>query len=204
MPRSSWITSTPSSWSTGRSTTPAVAYSRPPWDIAAASANPLYRVRRLLLKSCDELDARGWDRLTRGLREGDPDGAVWACYQLKEILRDSYRQRDVDAASAALDVFYDYAARSGVPECRRLAGTIRRWHHDILAGHVTGGPRTDLRRASTWPSSGSSASAAASPTSTTTGSACSCTPASPGTLPRPQDCEPALPAQLRRPSNPSL
>jgi transposase len=84
-------------------------------------------------------DARGWDRLTRGLREGDPDGAVWACYQLKEILRDSYRQRDVDAVSAALDVFYDYAARSGVPECRRLAGTIRRWHHEILAWHVTGG-----------------------------------------------------------------
>jgi len=44
--------------------------------------DPLYRIRKLLLKACGDLDARGWQRLADGLRAGDPDGAVTAAWQL--------------------------------------------------------------------------------------------------------------------------
>ncbi|MQA92917.1 MAG: hypothetical protein GEU90_22285 [Gemmatimonas sp.] len=36
-------------------------------------------------------------------------------------------------------MFYLWAAHSGVDECRRLSGTIRRWEAEVLAWHVTGG-----------------------------------------------------------------
>jgi transposase len=102
-------------------------------------ADPLYRIRRLLLAACDDLDTRGWWRLAEGLRLGDPDHELLATWQLKEALRDVYRARDIDAAREALKVFYQWATDSGVDECRRLARTIRRWKHEVLAWHVTDG-----------------------------------------------------------------
>lgn len=101
--------------------------------------DPLYRIRRLLLKACDDLDTRGWWRLAEGLRVGDPDHELLTTWQLKEALRDVYRARDVDAAREALEAFYQWAAHSGVDECRRLSGTIRRWEREMLAWHRTGG-----------------------------------------------------------------
>ena len=101
--------------------------------------DPLYRIRRLLLKACEDLDDRGWWRLAEGLHGGDPDHALLTTWQLKEALRDIYRAADIDAAREALEVFYLWAAHSGVDECRRLAGTIRRWEAEVLAWHLTGG-----------------------------------------------------------------
>lgn len=36
-------------------------------------------------------------------------------------------------------MFYGHCAASGVPEVRRLAGTIRRWEAEVLAWHTTAG-----------------------------------------------------------------
>jgi hypothetical protein len=73
------------------------------------------------------------------VRVGDPDHELLTTWQLKEALRDVYRAADAAAAREALDVFYLWAAHSGVDECRRLARTIRRWEREVLAWHTTGG-----------------------------------------------------------------
>jgi transposase len=45
----------------------------------------------------------------------------------------------VEAARAVLDVLYAWADSGDVPELRRFAGTVRRWEHEILNYHRTGG-----------------------------------------------------------------
>ena len=101
--------------------------------------DPLYRNRKLLLKACEDLDARGWTRLGDALRAGDPDGAVTAAWQLKEITRDLYRADGIDPARDVLALLYAWAASGDVPEMRRFAGTVRRWENEILAYFTTGG-----------------------------------------------------------------
>lgn len=101
--------------------------------------DPLYRARKLLLMACEQLDARGCQRLRHALAEGDPDGQVLAAWQLKEITRDLYRAADVDAAREVLELLYTWADTAGIPELRRFAGTVRRWEREILAWHLTGG-----------------------------------------------------------------
>lgn len=101
--------------------------------------DPLYRVRKLLLKALDGLDGVGLTRLMTALRVGDPHGDVYAAWQLKEITRDLYRVRDLEHARATLDVLYGWVDDHPVPELRRFAGTVRRWQDEILAWHTTDG-----------------------------------------------------------------
>ena len=101
--------------------------------------DPLYRIRKLLLKACGDLDARGWQRLADALRAGDPDGAVTAAWQLKEITRDLYRAKDIDAARHTLTLLNAWADSGAVPETRRFAATVRRWENEMLAYFTTGG-----------------------------------------------------------------
>jgi transposase len=101
--------------------------------------DPLYRVRKLLLKACENLDSRGWQRLADGLRAGDPHGEVTAAWQLKEITRDLYRADDIDHARQILAVLYTWADSGDIPEMRRFAATVRRWEHEVLAYFTTGG-----------------------------------------------------------------
>ena len=101
--------------------------------------DPLYRIRKLLLKACGNLDAAGWARLGAGLAAGDPDGHVNAAWQLKEITRDLYRARDVAHAREILDLLYAWAASGDVPEMRRFARTLARWQPEVLAYFTTGG-----------------------------------------------------------------
>ena len=69
---------------------------------------------------------------------GDPDGEVGAAYLAKELLREVYETTDVADARRRLGVFYDHCTRSDVVELRRLARTVRRWEHQIVAWHRTG------------------------------------------------------------------
>ncbi len=50
-----------------------------------------------------------------------------------------YRARDIDAARVALGEFYDATQTAGIPECDRLARTIRRWEAAVLAYYTTDG-----------------------------------------------------------------
>ncbi|MPZ87448.1 MAG: ISL3 family transposase [Nitriliruptorales bacterium] len=103
------------------------------------AGDPLYGVRKLLLKACEDLDTRGWHKLARGLERGDPDGEAAAAWQLKELTRDLYRASTVAGAREALEVFYAWAHSGNVPEMRRFAGTVQRWEDEMLAYFTTGG-----------------------------------------------------------------
>ena len=102
-------------------------------------ADPLYRIRRVLLTGAERMTARQWQRLEAAWDAADPDDEVYLAWAVKEALRDVYRADCVHGARVALADFYDWADGSGVPESRRLAATVRRWEAEILAYHVTGG-----------------------------------------------------------------
>lgn len=101
--------------------------------------DPLYGIRRLLLRTWSNLNERGWERLRAGLAAGDPDGEVAAVWLARELLNEVYTAVDVAHARRRLIVFFHHAADAEIPELTRLAGTIDRWHDELLAYHTTGG-----------------------------------------------------------------
>ena len=103
------------------------------------TADPLYGIRRLLLRTWAHLTERGWERLRAGLAAGDPDGHVAAVWLARELLSEVYAARDLAHAKRRLIVFFQHAADADVPELTRLAHTVDRWRNEILAFHTTGG-----------------------------------------------------------------
>lgn len=96
------------------------------------TGDPLYGIRKLLLKASGDLNARGWTRLAAGLAAGDPAGSVAAAWQLKELVRDLYRSPDIDAARRVLNTVYAWADTGDVPRCaawpaRCAVGRTRCW-----------------------------------------------------------------------------
>ena len=65
--------------------------------------DPLYRIRKLLLKGSERLDERGSDRMLLGLRAGDPSDEVLGAWLAKESVRDVYLTDQPDAAALLLD-----------------------------------------------------------------------------------------------------
>jgi transposase len=101
--------------------------------------DPLYRIRRVLVRAADRLTPRQWARLEAAWDAADPHDEVYLAWAVKEALRDVYRSRDPHDARVALAAFYAWAADSGIDECQRLARTVRRWEPELLAWHTTGG-----------------------------------------------------------------
>jgi transposase len=102
-------------------------------------ADPLYRIRRLLLRGAETMTEHGWARLHAGLAAGDPHDETLEAYCAKEELRSVYDTTNVLVARQRLAAFYASAASSGVPEVEGLARTIRSWESELLAWHTTGG-----------------------------------------------------------------
>lgn len=100
--------------------------------------DPLYRIRRTLLVAHERLSDHQQDRVMQLLLTGDPHGEVAATYLAKELLREVYAARRPAWARSRLRKFYAQCDRSNVPECRRLAKTIRSWEAEVLAFHTTG------------------------------------------------------------------
>ena len=100
--------------------------------------DPLYRIRRTLLVAHERLDDTQQERVVRLLLTGEPHGEVAAAYLAKELLREVYAARRPSWARSRLRKFYAQCDRSNVPECRRLAKTIRAWEAEVLAFHTTG------------------------------------------------------------------
>jgi transposase len=107
------------------------------------SNDPLYRIRRVLLRGAERLTERAWTRMLAGLDAGDPHGEVCAAWLAKEELRLVYAAPDERDARRRLTDFYLRCGFSDVPELERLAGTIDRWQTEILAffrtGHASNG-----------------------------------------------------------------
>ena len=103
------------------------------------TGDPLYGIRRLLLRTWANLNDRGCERLRDGLAAGDPDGHVAAVWLARELLSEIYTARDLAHAKRRLIVFFQHAADADVPELTRLAHTVDRWRDEILAFHTTSG-----------------------------------------------------------------
>jgi transposase len=101
--------------------------------------DPLYGIRRLLLTGQERLSDRSRQRIRAGLAAGDRHDEVWYAWTVKEQLRAVYRAADEDDAREALADFYDVAKAADIPECDRLARTIRRWEQAVLAYYRSDG-----------------------------------------------------------------
>lgn len=102
-------------------------------------ADPLYRIRRILLRGAEHLSLNSYARLLAGLDAGDPTGHVAAAYIAAQELRHVYAAPDLDRARRRLHTFYWACADSEVPELHRLGRTISAWQDQLLAYFTTRG-----------------------------------------------------------------
>ena len=100
--------------------------------------DPLFRVRKLLIKGEERLDDRGRERLMEGLRVGDPFDEVLGAWMAKEAVRAIYLAEDAEEAATLLDNAIAGCATDSVPEIRTLGRTLSHWREEILNHHRTG------------------------------------------------------------------
>ena len=101
-------------------------------------ADPLYRIRKLLLSGHERLDEPGHQRMLLGLRAGDPADEVLGAWLAKESVRDVYLAEDRAEAALLLDKAIAGCAQDDVAEIVSLGTTLARWRSEILAYHDTG------------------------------------------------------------------
>ena len=101
-------------------------------------ADPLYRIRKLLLSGAERLDERANERLLLGLRVGDPEDEVLGAWLAKESVRDVYQAERPAEAATLLDKAIAGCAADDVEEIRSLGKTLASWRAEILAHHHTG------------------------------------------------------------------
>ena len=102
------------------------------------SGDPLYEIRRLLLRGLERHSERSRARLEAGLAAGDPRDEVLDALLAKESLRQMYGTDDRFEAARCFDAFVAECNGSSAPELHRLARTAGRWRGEILAHHATG------------------------------------------------------------------
>jgi transposase len=100
--------------------------------------DPLFKIRKLLLKGAERLDEQGRERMLLGLRVGDPDDELLAAWLAKESVRDVYLTADPDEAAVLLDKAIIACRADDVPEVATLGRTLGRWREEILNHHRTG------------------------------------------------------------------
>jgi transposase len=100
--------------------------------------DPLYGIRRLLLRGNERLNDRARARLEAGLAAGDPRDEVLDAWLAKEALRWMYAADTMAEAARRFDAFIREAKSSAVPELHRLAKTMTKWRTEILAHHRSG------------------------------------------------------------------
>jgi transposase len=101
-------------------------------------ADPLYRIRKLLLAGNERLDDRGRNRMLLGLRLGDPHDEVLGAWLAKESVRDVYLTDDAEVAALLLDKAITGCTDDVVEEISSLGKTLLSWRSEILAHHATG------------------------------------------------------------------
>jgi transposase len=102
------------------------------------SGDPLYEIRRLLLRGIERHTDRSRARLDAGLAAGDVRDELLDALLAKESLRSMYAAETRAEAARRLHAFLVECKESTVAEVHRLAKTVSRWRHEILAHHTTG------------------------------------------------------------------
>lgn len=116
--------------------------------------DPLWAVRRDLLRVRENLTAAAWRRLDAAFR-ADRWDELQCAWTLKEMLADLDGCADRAAAEAALADWHHHAAAFDVAETNRLASTLRAWQPELLAyfdGRLTNGTPSKARTGSSKPS----------------------------------------------------
>ena len=125
-------------------------------------ADPLYRIRKLLLTGSERLDERGRDRMLLGLRVGDPNDELLGAWLAKESVRDVYlADTPADAATLLDKAIAGCSSRRRAPRSARSARPSPRGA-PRSSPTTTPAPPTVRPRASTCASRRSSAAATAS------------------------------------------
>jgi transposase len=101
-------------------------------------ADPLYRIRKLMVSGAERLDERGLDRMLLGIRLGDPDDEVLGAWLAKESVRDVYLAGHIEDAELLIAKAITGCLEDPVPEVRALGRTLARWRTEILNHHRTG------------------------------------------------------------------
>jgi transposase len=90
-------------------------------------ADPLFKIRKLLLSGAEALDERGQQRMFLGLRVGDPHDETLGAWLAKESVRDAYLADDPGEAAVLLDKAIAGCITDDVYEIRGLGDTLKRW-----------------------------------------------------------------------------
>jgi transposase len=101
-------------------------------------ADPLFKIRKLLLKGAERLDDQGRERMLLGLRAGDPQDELLAAWLAKESVRDVYLTTDPADAAVLLDKAIIACRADDVAEIVTLGRTLSRWREEILNHHRSG------------------------------------------------------------------
>ena len=101
-------------------------------------ADPLFRIRKLLLTGSERLNEHGSNRMLLGLRVGDPNDELLGAWLAKESVRDVYLADNAAEAAVLLDKAIVACRQDEVPEIRSLGKTLASWRTEILAHHDTG------------------------------------------------------------------
>ena len=83
----------------------------------------------LLQRGVERLDQEKRTRLLEALAADPQLAQAWG---LKEALREVYRKKGQEEASAALDSWIRQARDSGLPPFQRTAGTLAKWRKEVL------------------------------------------------------------------------
>jgi transposase len=100
--------------------------------------DPAWAHRQLLLRGADTLSERGWARLERVFRDGDPTDELSAAWGVKEQLRILLKTTTLAGAHEAKMLFGHYVQIANMPETDRLWNTICDWWNEIETLLVTG------------------------------------------------------------------
>jgi len=109
--------------------------------------DPLYRIRKLLLRATEKLDPKAAEKRDAQLALGDPDGEVSVAYLAKERVRDFYKTAANDARKIFDTIIEECSKKSMPPELQRLARTFTNWKEEItnwLEARVSNGPTEAL------------------------------------------------------------
>ncbi len=101
--------------------------------------DPLYGIRRVLLRGAENLTATAYSRMLAGLDAGDHGEEVSAAWIACQELRHVYTAPTLAHARRRLQTFYWACAIPEVPELHRLGRTIAAWQDQLLAYFTTAG-----------------------------------------------------------------
>ena len=105
-------------------------------------SDPVWANRRLLLRARERLSEQAFTRMWNDAVDNDPSGQLLAAWIAKEELRAllgcAARGGQRHDVAHRLTSFYDWCARTDIPEVITLAETVQQWWPELLAFLQTG------------------------------------------------------------------